>query len=518
MVDLSALVDAIQIAFTVDVLLWIAIGVMIGLGVGALPGLTGSTAIALALPLTFGLDISSVIGLVIGIYKGVMFGGSISAITFSTPGTPDAAPLIPDSEVLRKQGKSRKTLHMALYSSVSSDMLSDILTILIAPMFALVALAFGPSERFWLMIMAISLIGALTGSHFAKGLMAAGIGLFLASIGSDPISSVARNTFDIWWLSDGIGLIPLVIGLFAVAKVIEDSVRIIAGSERVVGAIAAIRQGAASTGPNLTVREFVTAWREMGIGFAIGSFVGIMPGLGASVATWLSFGLTQRLFPKKKIGQGRLEGIAAVESANSATVGPALVPLLTFGIPGGAIAALIGAALSLQGVTPGPRMFELFPTVIYTLFAVLLIGNVFNLVIARLLCDVYARLSQLPAQIMLPAILVMAVAGTYTFSRNPYDILVMLAFGVFGYGLRVLRIPEAPLIITFLLAPMAEANLRRALLINRGDWEGTLFNSPLSLGLIGGTVLLVTLFAVSGLRAHAKARRRRSANADLRSE
>ena len=213
------------------------------------------------------------------------------------------------------------------------------------------------------------------------------------------------------------------------------------------------------------------------------------------------------MFPKAKIGTGRIEGLAAVESANSATIGPALVPLLTFGIPGGSIVAMIGAALSLKGVTPGPQMFELFPVAIYTLFVVLLVANVVNLGIGRFLCEAYARLGQLPNQIMLPAIAVLAVLGTWSYANNPYDVYMMLGFAMLGYFMRLFKIPEAPLIVTFLLAPLAESSIRRAVLINKGSWHEALFSSNLSIALIIVSFLLIIFFTQSNLRASRRAKR-----------
>jgi putative tricarboxylic transport membrane protein len=243
-------------------------------------------------------------------------------------------------------------------------------------------------------------------------------------------------------------------------------------------------------GEGLTWKEYVSCWREMGIGLGVGTFVGMLPGLGSTVGAFLSYGIAKQAFPKKRIGTGRLEGIAAAEAGNNATVGPTLVPLLAFGIPGSAVAALIGAALMLQGATPGPRMFELYPTVIYSLFIILLIGNVFNLGIGRIFAFVYAKLGELPAPLLAPIVMLMAVIGAYSYANNPYDVLIMVCFGLLGYFMRLFKIPEAPLIITFLLAPPAEENLRRGLLINEGDWLSTLFHSPLAIGIAVAVVLL----------------------------
>ena len=200
-------------------------GVFLGVGLGAIPGLTASTGIALVLPLSFLLDITGMLGLLIGLYKGAVFGGSISAISFAIPGSPDSAATVYDGYKLTKQGKGRKAILIALYSSVTADTLSDIIVILIAPTIALMALQFGPSERLWLMVVAIALLGALSGRHLAKGMLSAGIGLFLGTIGTDPVSNVPRNTFDQVWLRDGLHLVPLVIGIFAMSQMLEQGAR-----------------------------------------------------------------------------------------------------------------------------------------------------------------------------------------------------------------------------------------------------------------------------------------------------
>jgi len=490
MINLEALHEAIVLVFSFNTLLWLAIGVFIGVGVGAMPGLTATTGIALMLPLTFTLGQAASLGLLIGLYKGAVYGGSISAISFATPGTPEAAATVFDGHKMMQQGKGRKALLMALYASVTADFLSDVITILIAPLLALIALSFGPSERFWLMVLAVCLLGALSGTHLAKGMLSAAIGLYIGTMGTDPISSVSRNTFGQWWLSDGVHLIPLVIGIFAMGAMIEKAVELMRESKAAREVRDSVKQMFSIGGEGLSWREYVSCWREMGIGLGVGTFVGMLPGLGSTVGAFLSYGVAKQAFPRKQIGTGRIEGIAAAESGNNATVGPTLVPLLAFGIPGSAVAALIGAALMLQGATPGPRMFELFPTVVYSLFIILLIGNLFNLGIGRIFAFVYAKLGELPAPLLVPLVMLMAVIGSYAYANNPYDVLIMLCFGLLGYFMRLFKVPEAPLVITFLLAPPIEENLRRGLLINEGDWLSTLFHSPLAIGLALAVVLL----------------------------
>lgn len=490
MINFEALQEAIGLVFTFQTMMWLAIGVTIGVGVGAMPGLTATTGVALMLPLTFTLDQAAALGLLIGLYKGAVYGGSISAISFATPGTSEAAATVFDGHKLMRRGKGKKALLIALYASVTADFLSDLITILIAPLLALVALQFGPSERFWLMVLAVCLLGALSGSHFAKGMLSAALGLFIGTIGADPVSSVPRNTFGLWWLGDGIHLIPLVVGIFAMGAMLEKVFELSAAKRQAQRLGGTIKGLFAMGGEGLSLREYLSCWKEMAIGLGIGTFVGMLPGLGSTVGAFLSYGVAKQVSPEKKIGSGRLEGVAAAEAGNNATVGPTLVPLLAFGIPGSAVAALIGAALMLQGATPGPRMFELFPTIIYSLFLVLLVGNIFNLGIGRIFAFVYAKLGELPAPLLAPIVMGMAVIGAYSYENNPWDVLVMLAFGLLGLLMRTFRIPEAPLVITFLLAPQAEENLRRGLLINEGDWLTTLLNSPLAIGLAVAVVLL----------------------------
>lgn len=493
MINLEALAEAVTLVFSFNTLMWLAIGVFVGVGVGAIPGLTATTGVALMLPLTFTMDQAAALGLLIGLYKGAIYGGSISAISFATPGTSEAAATVFDGHKLMQRGKGRKALLMALYSSVTADTLSDVITILVAPMLALIALQFGPPERFWLMVLAVCLLGALSGPHLAKGMLSAAIGLYLGTIGADPISSVARNTFGQWWLADGIHLIPLVVGIFAMGAMIEKSVELVRESRQAKELKSSVDKLLGTGGEGLSLREYLSCWKEMGIGLGVGTFVGMLPGLGSTVGAFLSYGIAKQAFPEKKIGTGKLEGVAAAEAGNNATVGPTLVPLLAFGIPGSAVAALIGAALMLQGATPGPRMFELYPTLIYSLFLILLIGNVFNLGIGRIFAFVYAKLGELPAPLLVPIVMLMAVVGAYSYANNPYDVVLMLCFGLLGYFMRLFKIPEAPLVITFLLAPAAEENLRRGLLINEGDWLATLFSSPLAIGLAVAAVALTYL-------------------------
>ena len=489
----EAIMEAFAMVLTLKCLYWLIVGVVIGVGVGAMPGLTASTGVALMIPLTFTMSTANALALLIGLYKGAVYGGSISAISFATPGTPEAAATIYDGHKLMQRGQGRKAALMALYSSITADTLSDVITIALAPALALVALKFGPSERFWLVVLACTLLGSLSGAHPAKGLFSAAFGIFLATIGTDPVGMVSRMTFGIWWIQDGIQFIPLMIGIFAISRMLENTVEVLRERGLTGKAKDKVSSLLMKSGPGLTFKEYISTWKEMLIGLGVGSFAGMLPGLGATVGAFLSYSVAKQAFPHKKLGTGVLAGVAAAESGNNATVGPTLIPLLAFGIPGSSTAALIGGALMLQGATPSPRMFELYPQVVYALFIILFAGNFINLGVGRVFAGLYARLGQLPRQILIPLIFMMAIIGSYSFQGNPYDVFIMLIFGFVGYIMRILRIPDAPLVITFLITPMMESNLRRALMINRGDWMGALFHSPLAIALFASCLVLTFL-------------------------
>jgi len=488
----EALIQAMGMVFTFETVMWMLIGSALGITMGALPGLTAPTAVALALPLTFQMQFAPALGLLIGLYKGAIYGGSISAIVFSIPGTPASAATIADGYKLTQQGKTLKALLMALYASITSDLVASLAVILVAPAIIAAALSFGPSERFWLTILAVTLIGSLAGKHMAKGLFSAALGIYLATIGSDPISGAFRNTFGLSVLQDGLPLIPLVVGLFAIGPLLEDGIALCMSKKRVQRVKVVFKEIFSSDfGEGLTIREYLRTWKEMAIGTIVGAIAGALPGLGAAVGAFLSYSIAKQVSPKKKIGTGTIEGVAASESGNSATVGPALLPLLAFGIPGSATVALIGGALMLQGLTPSPRMFSLYPEAVYSIFIILLVTNFCLLGIGRVFTLFFARVGQIPKQLIIPAIFMLSVIGTYVTEYNPSHVGLMLVIGVIAFGMRIFNIPLSPLLITFMITPVMEVNLRQALLIGGGDFYSALFDSPLAIGLIIITVSML---------------------------
>lgn len=493
MIIFEAVIEAIHLVFTPSVIYWLLAGIFIGVGVGAIPGLGSATGIALMLPIAYFLNTPSALGLIVGLYKGAIFGGSIAAISFATPGTPGAAATVEDGYSLTQAGEGKKALDIALFASVTGDTLSDIFTILLAPAMVAAALLFGPAERFLLLVLAFVLIGTLAGKRPVKGLFGAAIGMLLATVGRDAFSFSSRFTFGFWWLRDGIEIIPFVIGLFAVAQVLEEICHF-----RTFDKIKSFKEiknhfKVNITGKSgLTFREYLWCWKEMLTGTAIGSLVGLLPGLGATVGAYLSYAVSRNFKRSEKDNKITLalKGVAAAESGNNATVGPTLLPLLAFGIPGSVSAALLGSVLILHGTTPSPRMFELYPHVVYSLFLILLLGNVANLFLGRFVSRFYAYIGYLPKSSLLPFIVLMAILGTYVSRNNHYDVIIMLLIGLLGYFLKLIEVPIAPVVMTFILTPMIETTLRRALVLAKGQINVLLFSSSLSIGLISAILIV----------------------------
>lgn len=489
MLNIEVLGEAI--GFLADFSVWyqVALGVLIGITVGAIPGLTTSAGMALVLPATLMLPTGAAFGLIIGVYKGSTFGGSISAITFATPGTPGAAMTSLDGYPLMRQGKGKKALQMALYSSVTSDVATDILTIMVAPAIAVIALNFGPAERTALIILAFMLIGTLAHESPVKGLLAAAMGMVLGVIGADPVAMRARFTFGAYWLRDGIDIVPLMIGIFAVSTMLIQLAEF-AYKRNTGEKVAKVLLKASES---LKFSEFRKCFKAIGSSIGIGAICGVLPGLGSTAASMLAYTFAKRMSSDPdKFGKGSLEGIAAAEAGNNATVGPTLIPLLAFGVPGSTPAALIGGALMLKGLTPSPMLFETHTSLVLSLLLILLLANFINLLLSQIVFPIYAKAGQLPQEILIPIILLLATVGTYAYRSNPYDVVIMLAIGLLGFLMKLFEIPIPPLVLSFMLTPLIESSLRRSLVISGGSVTAA-FSSPLSLVLLFFALVVLVL-------------------------
>lgn len=456
----AALLEVIQPAS----LAVLVASVIAGIVIGAIPGLTVTLAVALAVPLTITMSPTASILMLISLYGAGIYGGSISAILLNAPGTPASAATSLDGYELGRQGKAGKALKMALYASVYGGLFSTAVLILLAPQLAAVALRFGPIELACLLLFSLTVVGSLSGDSMIKGLLAAALGMGLATIGADPMTAVPRFTFGSYDLFDGLAYIPLLIGLFALAEMLVQAQSGFANR----GEIVSIGHDRAANRIDADdARRCAVPLLRSGF---LGVFVGMLPGLGASIATFLGYAETRRASREpERFGRGAIEGVAASEAANNAVTGSALIPLLALSIPGDVVTAILLGALLIQGVTPGPLIFTSRPDIVYTIYLALLASNLVILLVGAIAIRPLTRVLAIPKVFLYPVILVMCVAGSYAIRYSLFDVWVMFGAGILGWLLRLFGLPVAPLLIAFILTGPFEESLRQALIKTEGN-------------------------------------------------
>ena len=458
------------------VLLAALVGVLIGCVIGVIPGLGPAVAMSLAIPLTFTLPAHVAISLLLGIYKGGTYGGSISAILINTPGTPAAAATILDGYPLARQGKAGKALYMALFASVFGDALSIFILMAVAQPLASIALMFGPPELFALLLFALTVIGGLSGESLFKGFISACFGLMLATIGTDTITGDTRFTFSLLYFEDGLSIIPMIIGLFAISEVFQQM--------RHVGEAQAETLLPPPSCPDdnrVTRREFFASLPIFIQASLIGVSIGALPGTGSTTAAYLSYGAAKRRSKHPELfGKGSLEGVAAAEAGNNAVCGGALIPMLSLGIPGDVVTAILMGALTVHGIIVGPSIFVEHRTFIFTIFSMLLISIFMLLLLGRAAIRSCRLLANLPQARIMPMVMVLCVLGSFATNLSVNDIWLMLVMGLAGLFMNALGIPIAPLVIGFVLAPKLEQSLRQALILSDGSY-GIFLTRPIAL-------------------------------------
>ncbi|RUR35677.1 tripartite tricarboxylate transporter permease [Vreelandella populi] len=453
------LTEVLQLFLSIDNFIAIALGVVIGVTVGSIPGLTATMAVALALPFTFSMQPVAAILLLVGIYKGGMYGGSITAILIRTPGSPASACTLLDGYPMAQQGNAKKALKAALFSSVIADFISNIALIFFAAYLAKIALNFGAPEFFWLICFSLTIIISLASGSMVKGLLAALLGILLSLVGLDSVFGSQRLTFGNYNLMDSISFIPLLIGLFAIPEIIEFY------RKKVIPHIKA-----KASGVGMTLAELKRCMKSIVRGSLIGVIIGAIPGTGATAAAFISYSDARRRSPNKaNFGKGEVEGVAAAEAGNNGVAGATLIPLLSLGIPGDVITAIILGAFMVHGLTPGPIMFQENLSLIYALFLGIMFSSLILLVVGNAAIKYFSLIADIPKSILFPIVLMFCVYGAYAVNNMTFDIWLMLAFGVVGYLFNRTGIPAAPFLIGFILGPMFEDNLRRSLLISNGD-------------------------------------------------
>ncbi len=449
-------------AFNFYTIVYISLGVFLGLGVGAIPGLSGAMAIAIGTPLTYSMTPVMAIGFLVGINKGGAYGSSLSAILLNTPGSAESVATTFDGFPLTKQGKAMKAIKMSLFASVFGDVFSTFLVILIAAPIASFALGMGPSEIFSLIILALTLIAALESGSLTRGLLATSLGMFLSLIGMDPVMGESRLTFGIVNLEAGISLVGLAIGMLAFSELIIQTEKEDDGE---CVDVATITYSSNPADNRVSFKEFCSTIRTMFQSSVIGSFIGAMPGLGASIAGFLSYGLAKKVSKEpEKFGNGSLAGVAAPESANNAVLGSALIPLFTLGIPGNVATAILIGAFVLHGVQPGPLMFEQHSAMVYGIYGTMIIGNICLLVIGYYGILFFAKLLCFPRVIIFPIILFICLMGAYFNDSFTFSVGLTVACAVIGYFIKKIKLSFVCFMVGFVLGPMLELTLQQMLI------------------------------------------------------
>ena len=466
-----------------EILLVLVIGVLLGIAIGSLPGLTSTMGVALLLPLTFGMDAVTGLLLLIGVYFGSVYGGSITAILINTPGTPASAATVIDGYPLAQRGMAQKALTVAILSCTIGGIISILVLIFVAPHVAEFALRFSAPESFALALFGLSIVSSISGSTLTKGLMAGTLGLLIATIGMDPIGGFPRFTFGSTDLTTGINFIPVMIGLFAASEAFK--------SMEDIFSIDAIK---------VTVNKAKLKWIEFkGVigtllrSSGIGTFLGMIPGAGADIAAFVAYNEAKRFAKDKtEFGKGDLRGVAAPEAAGNSVTGGAMIPLLTLGIPGDAVTAVLLGALMVQGLQPGPMLFETNGPMVYTLFIGMLLANIIMLIFGLAAIRLFIKVLYIPKAVLTPIIIVLCIIGAYALNNSYFDVAVMFVAGVIGYFMKKADIPASPIILGLILGPMLESNLRRALVMSEGDIS-IFYTRPITLVLI--VLAVVTLFS-----------------------
>lgn len=496
---LENLIGGLSLILTWQNLLAITAGSTLGLIVGTIPGLSATMAVALLLPLTFDMEFVTGIMLMVGAYKGGIFGGSILAILLKTPGSPASACTVFDGYPLTRQGKAVKALKMAKYSSVTADIFSDIVLISCAAPLAAIALRFGPPEIAMLIFFSLTIVAGVAGDSIIKGLISGVLGILLATIGLDPIIAVRRFTFDVPNLDSGLSLVPLLIGLFVLSEVFVQL-----GNKKNGADEFTIPKARKPEDNRVSWQEFKPTLKTIFRGSFIGTAIGIIPGIGTGIASFMSYGQAKRSSREPdKFGKGSLEGIAASEAGNSSVVGATFIPLLALGIPGDIITAIIMGAFMIQGLIPGPMLFAEHASLIYAIFIGFFICDIVYFILGAIFMKYAGLLSHVPRSVMFPIVWIFCVIGTFSLRTSFFDIGVMFAFGIVGYYLQKLGFALAPLLIAFILTPIGESAFRQTLLMSDGNlW--IFLSRPISV-----VFLLMTFITVIGIvRSYRKTRLR----------
>jgi putative tricarboxylic transport membrane protein len=472
---------------TLEMFLIILIGVVAGIVVGGLPGLSAMMAIALMIPITFGMDATTGLVMLTAIFTASIYGGSISAILIHTPGTPSSAATSLDGYPMTQRGEGAKALGAATISSMVGGLISAIALLFLAPPLSRISIMFSSAEYFLIAIFGLTIIGSLAGKSMLKGLTAGVLGLLLGTIGIDAFTGSPRFTFGVTTLESGMPLIPAMIGLFSISQVMiqaekRDNNHVKHTMQKVKGKVLPTFKELKMIGVNLI--------RSSGIG----TFVGMLPGAGGDIASWISYNEAKRFSKNKEtFGKGNIEGVVAPEAANNAVTGGSLIPTLTLGIPGSATTAILLGGFMIQGLNPGRELFTTHANTTYAIIIGFMAANILMGIIGLLGAKHFVKVANIPFAILAPLIIIFSLVGSYAIRGSIFDVWIMVMFGLIGYLFRKTGFHPAPLILGLILGPIAENGFRQAMTMSGGNMLEYFFSRPISIALM--VLIILALFS-----------------------
>lgn len=472
---------------------FVLLGVLLGYVVGVLPGLNRPAALAVAIPLSYYMNPLSAVGFLIGIAKASGAGGATTAILINTPGEPNAVMTCLDGYPLARAGRAKSALKVALYGSVIGDVFGTIALILVAKPLATLALKIGPLEMSALMLVALTFIAALAGASVLRGLAAGIFGILVACVGMDIESGTPRLAFGRVELLDGVPLLAVTVGMLALTEmIIQTEETLVSGREDHITA--------PSGEDHFSKAEFMNVLPTILRSSVVGTGIGLLPGLGPTVASFASYALAKRLaLPNERFGEGELKGVAAAETADNAVVPASFIPLFALGLPGSVSAAILIAALTIHGVTPGPRLFEEHARLIYGIYGTMLVASVLMLVVGRVGLIAFAQLTRVPATIIIPMVVLFCVLGSYAESNSMFSVYIMVGFAVLGYLMHRFDYSRVTFLIGFVIGPQFELSLRQSLVLANGD-PFIILRHPIALGITIVALAVALFFAIPSRR------------------
>ena len=496
---LEDLLAAAVVVFNWKTIAAVSLGTVVGLMIGAIPGLSATMGMALLSPFTFFVGPLVGIPFLIGLFKGGTFGGSISAILIGTPGTAANAATLLDGYEMRKQGRAGPAMMGALNASLIGDAFGTVALIFGAPALALIAIQFGPHEFFALVLFSLTMICYVSGRSLAKGVLAASLGVFFALIGTDPIGGTERLSFGLPELQGGLNVIALVTGLFGITEVLIQMESFGRGRQQVTESVQVHLAGA-----GMQLRTVFSHFWTIVRSSLVGTFIGALPGIGSETSPWVAYGLAKRASKTpEKFGKGTIEGVLAPEAANNAVCAAAMIPMLVFGIPGDIVTAILMSALIAQGLQPGPFLISENREVIFGLFMSVLFATVALYVFGRLTMRWWIRILTIPRPLLYSIVVAFCVVGTYSVKSSSFDLAVMFVFGFIGYVMRKLDIAIAPMLLSFVLAKILEESLRRGLVQSDGSILA-FFERPITAIILVLTAIVLVAFCVLEWRRRKK--------------